>query len=133
VCENTLVRKLRFAFALVLLAVWLGAPAMACLIPFHQLTQDEMACCAKMQGDCDGMADMGAGRSHSCCKKVQPHAAPIAIAAGNFHFIDMHVEVSWLYLPQEPLPSGSAAAVALFPAIHSHSPPGIGSSTILRI
>jgi hypothetical protein len=57
---------------LLLIALLLGGPIMACAIPNAQLTFEEKQCCKDMGGDCGrGASDMP--MSHSCCKAaVQP-------------------------------------------------------------
>jgi hypothetical protein len=65
--------RCRSVVVLVLLALWLAIPALACL-PNLQMTAAEMACCKKMAGDCN----MGTGQ-HPCCKTVS--AAPASIAS----------------------------------------------------
>jgi hypothetical protein len=62
----------RSLIGFVLLVVWTGIPALACL-PNQGVTPAEMACCKKMAGDCQ----MGVGQ-HPCCKTNVSPVAPIA-------------------------------------------------------
>jgi hypothetical protein len=76
---------------LILLSIISGVPAMACMAPDAQLTEDEQACCRAMANECGDM-DMAAG--HSCCQKIirsqqvavvtQPASADHAIIHGTF-------------------------------------------------
>ena len=54
--------KYRSLVGFALLVVWTAIPALACL-PSRGMTEEEMACCKKMVGDCQ----KGAGH-HPCCK-----------------------------------------------------------------
>jgi hypothetical protein len=66
--------------SVVLIAVLLGYPAMACLIPGTAMTQAEHECCKQMAQQC-GSTDMPS--SHSCCQKEisQPNSMLAASAA----------------------------------------------------
>jgi hypothetical protein len=64
--------RCRSILALSLVALWLAAPALACL-PNAQMTPAEMACCKKMAGDCH----MGAAQ-HPCCNIVKTAPQPVA-------------------------------------------------------
>ena len=64
--------RCRFVMSLVLIALWLATPALACL-PNPHMTNAEMACCKKMAGDCH----MGAGQ-HPCCKTIASAPQPVA-------------------------------------------------------
>lgn len=57
-------------FALVF--VWTAIPALACL-PNGTMTQEEMACCKKMAGDCHMAAE-----HHPCCKTKVERTTPVA-------------------------------------------------------
>jgi hypothetical protein len=116
------------------LLFWLFAsPAMACLLPVAQLTQEEKACCRSMAGMCD---EMGKNSSHSCCVKVRTNNPSYVIAKAGSSSVQQ--------LPVTPL---------LFAAVHSavptaamlifmptefgyppgHSPPGLPDLIALRI
>ncbi len=60
-----------------LLVVWMAIPALACL-PTQGMTQDEMACCKKMMGDCH----KGAGH-HPCCKTTVTRTPAVAKVERN--------------------------------------------------
>lgn len=55
----------KYGVLLLLLISWL-APAMACIVPDAQLSQEERACCRMMKAEC-GQMQMPA--SHDCCQK----------------------------------------------------------------
>ncbi|MBA3914866.1 MAG: hypothetical protein H0X25_13675 [Acidobacteriales bacterium] len=64
----------RSIVAMLLLSVWMGMPALACL-PDASMTAAEMACCRKMAGDCQ----MGTAQ-HPCCKTtVRSHPSDAAV------------------------------------------------------
>jgi hypothetical protein len=54
--------KSRSLIVFALLVLWTAIPALSCL-PTQGMTQEEMACCKKMAGDCQKSAD-----HHPCCK-----------------------------------------------------------------
>jgi hypothetical protein len=53
--------------ALVLLLATCVVPAMACMVPDAQMSDQERACCRMMKNDC-GQMEMSA--SHGCCQKT---------------------------------------------------------------
>src|SRR5713226_3122941 len=64
--------KLIINFRILIAALLLGGPIMACAMPDAQLTPAEKQCCKDMGGDC-GRGASGMPMSHSCCKtSVQP-------------------------------------------------------------
>jgi len=66
--------------AVVLLFVWMAAPALRCLIPGESLTAEEQACCKSMGGECGDSA----AADHPCCKKTTSTAQPaLATAQAN--------------------------------------------------
>ena len=65
--------RCRTVVVVILLALWLAIPVLACL-PSSDMTSAEMACCKKMAGNCN----MGTGQ-HPCCKTVS--SAPDSIAS----------------------------------------------------
>ena len=75
----------RSTLVVVLLFLWMIAPAVRCLLPGEVLTPEERACCRAMGGQC---GESGA-LDHPCCKK--------ALTA------------------QAALPSAQASAVAIVP------------------
>lgn len=60
----------------VVLVLWIGSPALACLARPEKMTEAEMQCCREMAGHCGEMSDdVAAGMSgerahHSCCPKT---------------------------------------------------------------
>lgn len=64
--------RCRAIVIVVLVALWLAIPALACL-PNPHMTTAEMACCKKMAGNCH----MGAGQ-HPCCKTISSAPQPVA-------------------------------------------------------
>jgi hypothetical protein len=114
----------RFIIALSLLAVWLAIPALACL-PTSQMTQEEMACCKKMAGDCS----MGTSQ-HPCCKTVStvnPSVATIQ-PVSQIHPVFATVD---LIVDYEANPVSRAASTQAYIGLPSPAPPGTDS--ILRI
>jgi Na+(H+)/acetate symporter ActP len=54
------------SWAMLLITVlWAATPAIACLVPMHQMTKAEHDCCLKMAQEC-GSSMMPS--SHSCCQ-----------------------------------------------------------------
>lgn len=66
--------KARSTLVILLLFMWMTAPALRCVLPNRFLTPEEQACCKAMAGHCGEMGD------HPCCKKVEGNTQP-AIAA----------------------------------------------------
>ena len=50
---------------LVITVLWAATPAIACLVPMHQMTKAEHDCCLKMAQEC-GSSMMPS--NHSCCQ-----------------------------------------------------------------
>lgn len=115
----------RSIVVLLLIAVWLAAPAIACL-PDPHMTHAEMACCKKMAGDCH----MGE-RHHPCCKPERTLATPPAKVQ---QVVQMHPGVIVMalvtrYLHFELIPEARFAEVNL-----GLPPPGPSQATTsLRI
>jgi hypothetical protein len=93
------------------------------------MSEEEMACCKQMAGDCGAMNNSG----HSCCKKVSQAGDVLAFSSASTHPLpDLQLQ-SPVRLP---------IVAITFPAEHhvltifspSHSPPlPNGSSLVLRI
>ena len=113
-------------FASTFLLVWLfAAPAMACLLPIAQLTQEEKACCRSMAGMCD---DMAKNTSHSCCQKVQTHHASYVIAkASSTSILQLSVTQFRFATLSSAVPAVTTARLLL---AEYGSPPGHYSSTL---
>jgi hypothetical protein len=71
------VGKARSAFVVVLLFVWMTAPALRCLLPGEVLSPEEQACCKAMAGQCSESAVL----NHPCCKKTTQTAQPALASA----------------------------------------------------
>lgn len=122
--------RVQSVILLVVLAIFIAQPALACLAP-RQMSQSEMACCRQMAGDCD-MSNSASGAGHSCCKDVV-HSnvvdfAPVSHGTAtmpNAVWGVVHVEISVGFPP--------AIADAW---VHQGSPPPgspPAASSILRI
>lgn len=123
-------RGVRQLAALLVLLFISGAPAMACMLPGAQMTDQERACCRMMKGHC-GHMQMSFGQD--CCQKV-PQTADMSVVqwkAASFHPI---VFVA-LYVASWQMPSSAvllAGAVAHPDASAPHeSPPA--TISILRV
>ena len=62
---------------LVITVLWAATPAIACLVPMHQMTKAEHDCCLKMAQEC-GSSMMPS--SHSCCQGHQHDTAVSPVA-----------------------------------------------------
>lgn len=62
---------------LVITVLWAATPAVACLVPMHQMTKAEHDCCMKMAQEC-GSSMMPS--SHSCCQGHQRDTAVSPVA-----------------------------------------------------
>src|ERR1700704_3939985 len=105
------------AIAAAVLLVLLGVPAMACLMPNAQLTEQEKSCCRKMANECGSMGMHG---DHSCCQKTRQQDAAVVTDATHFMFSQSSVQVAdvnlWL---SSPLSIGHTSA----PERLRHPPP----------
>ena len=79
------------AVAAVVLLMFVGVPAMACLIPNAQLTEQEKSCCRKMANECGSMSMHG---DHSCCQKTRQQDAAVVTDAAHFIFSQSSVQVA---------------------------------------
>ena len=80
------VRGFRQLAALLLILFLSGAPAMACMLPGAQMTEQELACCRMMKGGC-GHMQMSSGQD--CCQKVPQTSNDNAIQwkTPSFHLV----------------------------------------------
>jgi len=64
--------------------LWAVMPAIACLVPMHQMTPAEHACCLRMAQQCGSSAMPS---SHSCCQGHQRNSAvsPVPSYPPNRH------------------------------------------------
>jgi len=84
-------KQLRKAVAAVVLLVFVGVPAMACLMPRAHLTEQEKSCCQKMANECGSMAMHG---DHSCCQKTKQQDSAVVKGATHFIFSQSSVQVA---------------------------------------
>jgi hypothetical protein len=61
--------------ALLLLVLWITAPAVRCLVPGEALTAAEQACCKSMAGQCGDSPAL----DHPCCKHTTSSAQPAVV------------------------------------------------------
>lgn len=116
--------KCRTVIVFGLLFLWMAIPALACL-PNRSMTQDEMACCKKMVGDCQ----MAVGQ-HPCCNTSVIRSTPVAKvehAASQIQPSVVAAPLSILPVPARNLDRASTSQVGLPPPV----PPGLNS--VLRI
>lgn len=116
--------------AAAMLLVMLGVPAMACLEPDAQLTEEEKACCREMANQCGSMDMPG---DHSCCQKtVQHHDVAVVKNVSHSSFPQSTAQVANLHL--SVLPSETVGHPAV-PERLRHPPPSFThpSIEILRI
>src|SRR5215469_2254486 len=112
---------------LVVTVLWAATPAIACLVPMHQMTKAEHDCCLKMAQEC-GSSMMPS--SHSCCQGHQRDTAvsPVATYSPTRPFdVAVIPQVSTLIVAS---PSVSFHIQALEAPPPESSP---GRSAILRI
>jgi hypothetical protein len=119
----------RKAIAAVVLLVFVGVPAMACLNPSAQLTEQEKSCCQKMANQCGSMAMHG---DHSCCQKTQQQDSAVVKDASHFLFSQSSVQVADVDLR---LSSALSIRYTFGPEQLRHPPPQFSSPfvEILRI
>lgn len=123
------VQKLRQLGTALLLLFSFMAPVMACALPDAQMSQEEMACCHMMHGDC-GRTAMSA--SHGCCQKAPQANVFQVIQAKNHDLHPVTVAMVWLAAWQlSPLSSAQDVWAKRPDASPPESPPV--SITILRI
>jgi hypothetical protein len=84
------VANCRSLIVFALLVVWMAIPALACL-PTQGMTQEEMACCKKMMGDCHK-----GGSHHPCCKTTVNRAPTAAKVERNISPIQPEVPAALL-------------------------------------
>ena len=112
---------------LVITVLWAATPAIACLVPMHQMTKAEYDCCLKMAQEC-GSSMMPS--NHSCCHGHQRDTAVSPVAK---------------YSPTRPFDVAIVPQTAILlishPSVSLNVPPleapppesSLGSSSILRI
>jgi hypothetical protein len=121
------VRKAGGLTMLVITVLWAATPAIACLVPMHQMTQAEHECCKKMAKEC-GSSMMPS--SHSCCQGHQRETvvSPVARYSPTRPFdVALVPQISILLIS---IPSVSLNVPALDPPPPESSP---GCSSVLRI
>jgi len=122
-------RVLRQFGVLVLLLVSCLAPAMACMVPNAQMSNQERACCRMMKNQC-GQMEMPA--SHGCCQKTPPSVHDNALDTKTVALHPVAVPVIWLAASELVNP---ASSVTGWVEHHDYLPPKSPPSTIsiLRI
>jgi len=111
----------------VIAVLWAVTPAIACLVPMHQMTPAEHECCLKMAQQC-GSAVMPS--SHSCCQGHQRDTAvsPVPSYPPNRPFALAIVPPSSIVLVDSAVTSPISPALEAPP---TESSPGCRS--VLRI
>jgi hypothetical protein len=116
------------------LLAWLFAsPAMACLLPIAQLSQEEKACCRGMAGMC---GEMGKNSSHSCCVKAKANNPSYVVAKASstltpqFSVIPFSCTASRRIVPAATPPGSTPGENGSPP---SHSPPNLPDLIAIRI
>jgi hypothetical protein len=116
------------ALMMTMIAVlWAVTPAIACLVPMHQMTPAEHECCLKMAQQC-GSSVMPS--SHSCCQVHQRETAvsPVSTYPPNRPFALAIVPPSSIVL------ADSAVTSAISPALEAPPPESSpGYISVLRI
>lgn len=120
-------RSFKFAFVAVVLVGLSTAPAVNCMSLFHQMSMQEMACCAQISHDCD----MGADHAPCCQSVTDPNAASSILTSQTVHIQGLPL-LSELVASLEVAPVISTSPVI---DVSNGSPPGAlpGSITVLRI
>ena len=111
----------------VIAVLWAVTPAIACLVPMHQMTPAEHECCLKMAQQC-GSSVMPS--SHSCCQGHQRETgvSPVSSYAPNRPFALSIVPPSSIVLVD------SALTWPLRPAMEAPPPESSpGCRSVLRI
>jgi hypothetical protein len=114
---------------LFLLLVSCLAPAMACMVPNAQMSNQERACCQAMKNQC-GQMEMPA--SQGCCQKTPPSVHDNALDTKAVTFHPVVVPVIWLASFELVNPTTTVIGWVEHP---DYSPPKSPPSTIsiLRI
>ena len=122
-------KHFRKGVAAAVLLVFVGAPAMACLMPSAQLTEQEKSCCQKMANECGSMAMHG---DHSCCQKTKQQDSAVVKDATHFIFLQASVQVADMDVR---LSSALSIGYTFGPEQLRHPPPQFSSPfvEILRI
>jgi hypothetical protein len=110
------------------LAAWFMTPALACLLPNRQLTQEEHACCKQMAKQCGSMR---MASSHKCCQAEVRVPNAFLKASGTVLHTAEHSSFVITQIPQ--IKPATEFNLHVGSSIHSppESPPS--STTILRI
>ena len=112
---------------LVITVLWAATPAIACLVPMHQMTKAEHDCCMKMAQEC-GSSMMPS--SHSCChgQRHETAVSPVTTYSPTRPFdVAIAPQVSILLI--------ASPSVLLHVPASEASPPesSPGCSAVLRI
>lgn len=112
---------------LAITVLWAATPAIACLVPMHQMTKAEHDCCLKMAQEC-GSSMMPS--SHSCCQ-VQRHETAVSPVSTYSPTRPFNVAI----VPQTAI--SLVAKTLLFTGVPAFETPppesSLGCNSILRI
>ena len=116
------------ALTMTMVAVlWAVTPAIACLVPMHQMTPGEHECCRKMAQQC-GSSVMPS--SHSCCQGHQRETAVSPVSS----YPPSRPFALTIVLPSSIVFAGSALTSPLSPALEAPPPESSpGCRSVLRI
>lgn len=118
--------------ALLLSALLLGGPIMACAVRDAQLSAAEKQCCKQMAGECQRTGS-GMPASHSCCKtEVRPQSDLLPSASVSISTPPLVAAA--LDLPIEAPQAQNFSSFGSW-LVRSHDPPGnpLDASAPLRI
>lgn len=115
--------RCRAIFVVILIALWMATPALACL-PTLQMSPAEMECCKKMAGNCH----MGVVQ-HPCCNTVTNAPQPVASLQPISQIIPVAITVKIVVVPVPSTIEVETIQVGL--GLPPPAPPGLHS--ILRI
>jgi hypothetical protein len=121
-------RVLRQLGVLILLGSFL-APAMACMVPNAEMSNQERACCRMMKNQC---GQMGMPASHGCCQKTPPSVHDNALDTKAVTFHPVVGTIIWLAASELVNPASTVIGWVKHP---DYSPPKSppAAISILRI
>ena len=120
-------RYLRTITIVLMLVAWAASPAVACLLPGPQLTEEKNACCRDMAPRCGEQMQA----SHSCCTKSVKQDNSLLASRHD----GLNPDLTFIRLTFEDASSSPLGAAIPLGVFASHSPPGPapGATSILRI
>src|SRR5437879_8168911 len=110
-------------FGVLVLLVSCLAPAMACMVPNAEMSNQERACCRTMKNQC-GQMEMPA--SHGCCQKTPPSVHDNALDTKSVTIHPVVAPVIWL---ASSVLVNPMSFVTGWVEYHDHSPPKSPPST----